>query len=183
MGRFGLCSIGIGACIIIDAIGETIMLAVGTYAYPGSIKSLSWVGGKGRMPVYEAILWGLCWGAVACVRYCKDDKGDNIAERGVESLRATPRQKQGLRLLAKIAVVNLSFLLLYNLPWQWMATHAGNWPKEVRDATYLNGQFCGKDTDYMCAGPRVPMPVGGDSGHVRPDGTFVAPKGLPIDSE
>lgn len=179
IGKFGVGVAAFAFCMVLDAVGETIMLAVGTYAYPGSIPAFSWSGGKGTMPVYEALTWGSVMGAVACIRYFKDDRGNTIVERGIDKLQMTEGKKQGLRLLAMIATTNLAFLLLYNVPWQWFDTHAGNWPAEVVNSSYLNGRFCGVDTDRMCPGPHVPMPVGNESAYVTPEGTLKAPYGFP----
>lgn len=180
LGTAGLIMIAFGAMFIADVVLEIIWLRFGLYHYGGAIKSVTLFHGHYyQYPIYEGVLWGGCWAALACLRYFRNDKGETIAERGIDEVRAAPKQKQGVRLLAVIGCVSTLFLI-YNIPIQWFATHADNFPQEILDRSYLTNTMCGLGTDQACPGPRVPMPVGPDSAHATPEGDFEAPAGLPV---
>ena len=95
-------------------------------------------------------------------------------------MRATPVQRQLLRFLAVYGACSTIFLAVYSLPMAFFGAHADNFPDGVLRRSYLTSGTCGLGTDYACPGPRVPMPSGPDSAHATPDGTWEAPKGLPV---
>ena len=180
VGPSGLVAAAIGFAALASVIGEPIMMASGTYQYPGAIRSVSvFAGTRYQYPVYETVLFGLWIGTMICARYFKNDKGQTLMERGIETVKGTSRRKQLLKLASTIGLVNAVMLLTFNVPLNYWGLHSDNWPSEVVNTTYLNSTICGLGTDQACPGPRIPMPVGPDSGHATPEGRFIAPKGLP----
>jgi Acyl-CoA dehydrogenase, N-terminal domain len=89
-------------------------------------------------------------------------------------------KKQGLRFLALVGIMNSIMFIFFSIPHQWFSTHADYFPHDVVDKSWFTNQMCGIGTDYACPGPRVPIPVGPDSGHATPSGGFDAPAGLPV---
>jgi hypothetical protein len=180
IGTTGLVCVALGAMGTADVVCETIWARTGTFSYVAAIPQVTlFAGHYYQYPVTQALIWGFPWGLIACLRYFKNDRGETLPERGLNKLRVTGRRRTVVRLLAVIGMLNAVFFVTANIPDQWFGTHAGAIPQDVLGRSYLlNGQ-CGPGTDQACPGPRVPMPVGPLSAHVRPDGTFTAPAGLP----
>lgn len=181
-GTLGMIGICVAGFMVVDFVAESFWMRLGTYTYAGTIPWLTMFRGHYyQFPTYEILLGGITWGAWACLRYFRNDKGQTVVERGIEEIRGTQRQKTFVRFLALLAGVNLSMLLLYNLPHQWFAMHAGPWPKDITSRSYLTDGFCGPDTTWACNSPTVPIPRV-DAPHLSPQGTLVAPdtKNTPI---
>jgi hypothetical protein len=163
---------------LMDFIMESIWLTTGAYTYGGAVRGLSlWAGHYYQFPVYEIVLFGAAWTAFACVRFFKNDRGETIAERGAAELRV--KRMAPVRFLALIGIFNLIFLA-YNVTVAVAGMYADNYPKDILNRPYLTDNVCGAYTNQACPGPQIPVPVGAKSGHVTPQGTFVAPNGLPI---
>jgi hypothetical protein len=170
LGTAGLVGLCFAFFVVADLFIEVAWMRLGWFAYPGSISWLTiFHGHYYQFPIYEPILFGACWTAFACLRYFRDDKGRTLAERGIDELRATPRQKSGLRLLALVGALNAILLVGYEVPIQWFALHADEWPQDIVKRSYLTDGLCGPGTDYACSGPGVPVPRP-DSAHLGPDG-------------
>lgn len=181
MGVLGLVGVAMATMAVADLIAEVVWARTGTYSYVAAIPEISLFSGNYyQFPVTQMIIWGFPWAFIACMRYFRNDKGETLAERGASELRLSTRKKTGVRLLATIGLLNTIFFCFSNIPNQFFGLHAGDVPRSViQDHSYfLNGQ-CGPGTDYACPGPRVPMPVGDDSAHLRPDGSLSAPDGVP----
>jgi Spirocyclase AveC-like len=181
LGNFGLVLIAIGFMIFWDTVIELFWIRTGMYHMGGGIRWLTLFHGHWyQMPVNENLLWGVTWGLIAALRYFKNDRGETLAERGLHHLDTSPRTKQGLRFLALVGIMNTIMFVFFNVPHQWFSTHADYFPDDVVDKSWFTNQMCGIGTDYACPGPRVPIPVGPDSGHATPSGDFDAPAGLPV---
>lgn len=180
LGTLGLVGVALGTMAIADVVCEIIWARTGTFSYVAAIPEVTlFAGHYYQYPVTQAIIWGFPWGLIACLRYFRNDRGETLAERGTNQLNVSPGKKTAIRLLAVIGLLNTVFFLTSNIPNQFFGTHAGAVPQDVLSRSYLlNGQ-CGPGTDQACPGPRVPMPVGPQSGHATPEGTFTAPSGLP----
>jgi hypothetical protein len=151
------------------------MIRLGLYAYPGAIPG--WTVNQGKyyqFPIYQVVLTSGLFTAWASIRYFRNDKGQTIAERGIERVQAGPRAHTGLRLLALIGVCNAVFAVVYIVPSQFFALHAGAWPKDIVDRSYLTDGLCGPGTTYACPGSDVPIPRPRSS-HLGPDGNLVPP--------
>lgn len=171
-GLIGVCSVFF---IIFDGLFEPLLMIIGGFwAYPGAVDWLTVFRGEYyQFPIYEPFLFGgVLWTGWTCVRYFKNDKGQTIAERGIDEVRASPRQKTVLRFLALVGITNSLYFAGYNFPIQIFAAHGGPWPEEIQNRSYLRDGFCGEGTTYKCWGPSVPIPRP-DSSHVSPDGKLI----------
>ena len=173
LGKVGVVLVAFGAALVFDIVAETIWLRTGMYSYPGAIRSLSLFPGKYyQLPLYESVLYVATWTAWACLRHFRDDKGETMAERGIDDVRGTPRQKTSLRLLAIVGACNVIYLVGFALPWGWFALHADPWPDDVLKRSYLTNGMCGPGTRYACPGPGRPNNRP-ESWHLDPEGGLV----------
>ena len=103
----------------------------GIYAYPGGIRELTLFAGETyQMPLTESFFFGgLGLGAIACLSYFRDDKGQTVVERGLDRVKAGVKQKQAIKFCAIFGAMHLAFLVLYMAPNQWLATHSDPFPK------------------------------------------------------
>ncbi|HEX9683543.1 MAG TPA: spirocyclase AveC family protein [Acidimicrobiales bacterium] len=183
LGAFGTIMAGWAFAMIVDFVLEIAWMRSMTYSYAGSIDWLTiFHGHYYQFPVYEIVFGSAVVVAWASLRYFKNDKGQSIAERGLERLQATPRKQTGLRFLAIVGAVNVALLVCFTVPIQWFATHADDYPDDIINRSYLTNMMCGPGTDYACAGTRVPIPGGPDSAHLTPEGELNAPAGVPDQS-
>ena len=153
---------------------DILFVRMGAYIYAGTIPSLTLFSGHYyQYPIYEILCFGMLavgWGVIFSFR---DDRGYSFVERGVDRVRATPRQRTVLRFLALSGFLNAVFLVVYNLPMiAFSLAPSFTWSPDLQDRSYLRDQLCGPGTTYACASPHVPIPeVGSD--HVAPDGRLV----------
>jgi hypothetical protein len=180
LGTLGLIGVALGFMIVADFVAEMIWVRTGSYTYPGSYPGLTFFSGHYyQFPIYESLFWGATWAAFTVARYFKNDKGQTLAERGIDEVRGTNVQKTGLRLLAIIGILNCCFFFVYNVPTQWLGSHSPAWPADIIDRSYLSSKLCGQGTNIACPGPRVPIDGGNDSAHLTPQGTWYVPQGVP----
>jgi hypothetical protein len=176
LGKFGLTMVAVSFAMVLDIVLEAfLLLPLGVISYPGTI---SWMainhGHYYQYPVYEALLTGPLFGACACLRYFRNDKGESFPERASQAIKVSGRAKTGVRFLALVGAVNVIYILAFNLPIQFFAMQSSPWPRDVTKRSYLMDGLCGEGTNYACPGPRIPIPRP-DSLHVNPDGSLVAP--------
>jgi hypothetical protein len=167
----------IGICwgffVAFDLILEPLAMRLGFFTYAGSVRALTINAGHYyQYPIYNGLLWGGFWAAVASLRYFRDDRGHSVAERGVDELSLRPRTRTGLRFLALVGFCNTVCWAAYIIPMQAFALNADPWPKDISNRSYLTNELCGEGTDYACPGPAVPIPRP-KSSHVAPDGSLV----------
>lgn len=167
--------------VVLDVVMEgCILVPMGTYVYPGAIRSVSaFPGTYFQFPAYQALLWGLAQTGFAVLRYYTDDKGRTFAERGLERVKGGFAKQQLTRFLAVFAVVSLIFFFGYNLPTQWFGTHADAWPEDVQKRSYFTSGICGEGTDRLCPNPLLPI-ESRDSAHIDPSGKLVMPEGTEL---
>ena len=180
LGPLGLISFAMGVFICFDFVMEIAYIRLGFYAYPGSLKGWTVFYGKPYgFPIYESILFGSLWGVLASIRYFKNDKGETIAERGIDEVRfGSSKLKTLVRFLALVGIINLVDAFGYNLPMQLFSLHSGAWPKSVVEKSYFTNAICGPDTNTLCVGgPGIPIVTRG-SAHFTQDGQVVYPKGV-----
>ena len=174
MGKPGLIASAYACIVVFDVVVELAMTRVGAFTYPGAIKGLTFFHGHYyQFPVYEAVLWGGGWTALACLRYFRDDKGRTVVERTIDEVKATPRQKAALRFLALVGVTQIIFLS-YNVSFAWFGLHGDSWPEDIQQRSYFTNGLVGPGTDYAPPGPGTPTPRRSSS-HVAPDGRVVVP--------
>ena len=168
LGRPGLIGIAFATGFIID-FGELGGIALGAWHYPGAIRSMSlFPNTRFQFPLYEPLTAGLFFGAASCLRFFRDDRGLTLVERGVDRIRATPRQKTTLRLLACVGMLNVVVLVGYNIPSQYFALKADPWPQDIVKRSYLSNGVCGPGTLYACERPRQPKLATPSTGSERP---------------
>jgi hypothetical protein len=166
---------------VFDVIFEgVIFMPLGVWEYPGGHLNI-FAGTYHQFPLTEVFTAGSLFAAVALLRYFKNDRGETLADRGVESLKVSDRRKSVLRALAMIGAVQTIMFVLYNVPNTWTATRSGDWPADLQERSYLTNGICGEGTDQACPGPAVPQfrnnnhdPNGG-SAHLDPNGNLVVP--------
>ena len=70
-----------------------VMLPIGFYTYPGSIRAVSFNAGTYyQWPIYEGLMWGGVQAALCCLRFFTDDRGRTIVERGLDQVRGGTRE-------------------------------------------------------------------------------------------
>jgi hypothetical protein len=181
-----LSAVKLGAICVIamfafDIVLEGVMfMPLGIWEYPGGHFNI-FPNTYHKFPLTEMITAGSAFAAVAILRFFKNDRGETLADRGVESLKVSDRRKSALRALAMIGFVNMLFFVLYNVLNTWTATRMADWPADLQQRSYLTNGLCGEGTDQMCPGPANPQfrndnrdPNGG-SAHLDPNGNLVVP--------
>jgi hypothetical protein len=173
LGTFGL----VMTCLVFfwvwDAAIETVFMRAGFYVLGGSISWLTLFHGHYyQFPIYEPIMEGSWWAAFACIRYFRNDKGQTLAERGIDKVRIGAKPKTVIRFLALAGICNVGFLV-YNAPASLAGLYASPWPKDITSRSYfMDNNICGTGSTYACSGPAIPIPRR-TSAHVSPEGTLV----------
>jgi len=153
MGRVGLAVSCLIVMWVFDVVFEgLIFMPLGIWEYPGGYLNL-FAGTYHQFQLNEMVTCGTLFTVVACVRFFRNDRGETIAERGLDKIKASPRGKDLLRVLAMVGVLNLAMFTCYNLPNSWMSTHVAPWPKDLMSRSYLNDGICGVDSMNACYGP------------------------------
>ncbi|MGQ0624015.1 MAG: spirocyclase AveC family protein [Sporichthyaceae bacterium] len=128
-----------------------VLMPIGFYTYAGADPGWSVNANQfTQYPIYEAILWGALWAAWASLRFFRNDRGETLAERGIEDLDATPRQQTGIRFLAVFGAISVMFLCIYNIPAQMFAARAHPFPTDVQERSYFLNGLCGTGTHHEC---------------------------------
>ena len=157
-----------------------VLLPIGFYTYPGSIREVSFNAGTYyQWPIYEGLMWGGVQAALCCLRYFTDDRGRTVVERGLDRVRGGFAEQQLIRFLAIFAAVSACFFFFYNVPAQWIGMHSDPWPEDHMKRSYFTGGICGDGTDVPCPDPALPMPTK-RSGFINTDGELVLPEGVEL---
>jgi len=165
LGVPGTLAVIVAGLFVLDTIIEIALLRTGIYAYPGAIRAITLFAGETyQMPLSESFFFGgLGLGAVAALSHFRDDKGRTIVERGIDHLQVSARRRQLVRFCAVFGAVHVAFFVLYMVPNQWLATHAGPFPEGYK--SYMVNGMCASGADgKTCPGPGVPI--------ARPRATF-----------
>jgi hypothetical protein len=176
MGRLGLMGVAFTFFAIFDFILEPlVVLRLGWWSYPGSIKGLTvFYGEYYQFPLYGMVLMSATWTAWASLRFFKNDKGQIAVEKGVDDLKVSTTKKNVIRFLAISGCLNVMWLI-YMVPIQPFAINADAWPKVYETRSYLTNGLCGPNTTYACPGKDTPIPRLG-SPHLDPRGQLVVPQ-------
>ena len=155
-GTIGLIILGL---TVIDSLIEMTLIRTGVYAYPGGIRAVTlFAGHTYQFPLTEGFLFGgLGLGAIAVLKYFRDDRGQTLAERGIERLKVGAFSKQWIKFLAIFGFCHGLFLLLYMVPNQWLATHSDSFPKGY-PSYMINGMCVSGEHGDQCPGPGIAMP-------------------------
>lgn len=159
--------IAFASIVILDALLEIPATRIGLFAYPGAPASVTlWAGKYYQFPIYENIFMNFNYLSIGLLRYYRDDKGHSLAERGISSLKIPTRSKTFIRFLALVGYCNMSFFIVYYLPFNWMAMQADTFPPYP---SYMRYEICGKGTPYACPSREVPVPSRQTVAPVGPD--------------
>jgi hypothetical protein len=173
LGTVGLLGVCFAGLALFDIITEVSMIRLGSFSYPGAIRWLSlFPGHYYQVPIYEFVLWPLAWTAFASARYFRNDKGQTLAERGLDQIHTSPRKKTVLRFLALTGIIQGSMLVFYCIPYAFVNLHNGAWPADFNHRSYLRSELCGAGTTYACPGSKIPV-NSQSSWHISPQGTLV----------
>jgi hypothetical protein len=176
-----LAAICVVAMLAFDVVLEGLMfMPLGVWEYPGGHFSI-FPHTYHKFPLTEMLTGGSAFASIPILCFFRNDRGETLADRGVESLKVSDRRKSLLRALAMIGFLNVLFFVLYNVANTWTATRMADWPIDLQKRSYLTNGLCGEGTDQMCPGPAVPQfrnnnqdPNGG-SAHLDPNGNLVVP--------
>jgi Spirocyclase AveC-like len=172
LGWIGLWGVAFMSVALLD-FGELIFTTFGVWSYGGVDPRFTlFAGHYYQFPLYEPLIWGLGWSGMACLRYFVDDRRMALTDRGLDRVPVKGRTRVALRFLAIAGALNLSFLVLCNIPWQYMVTHQHSWPKDVTSRSYFMQGRCGSHTAYVCPGGGAPIFLDGGQ-HYGPDGHVV----------
>lgn len=159
MGQLSALGLIIAGCAVVDTLIEIFLIRTEVYAYPGAMRSFALFAGETyQFPLNEGILFGgFGVGSMAALLYFRDDKGNTLAERGVESLRVGATAKGWLRGLAVFGFCHSVFFLLYFVPMQFFSLHSGPYPQGY-PSYMLNGMCVYGVNHDQCPGPGVMLP-------------------------
>lgn len=156
-----------------------IWMPLGTWTYAGGQWSL-FPSTYHKFPLNDMVTVAAVLTSVSCIRFFRNDRGQTIAERGIERVGGSSRKRLAVRVFAMIAVVQAA-MLFYTVPNAWFGMHSTTWPADLQKRSYLTGGLCGDGTDRACPGPGVPLlrndnaHPGRGSAHVDPAGRLVIP--------
>lgn len=140
----------------IDLGGEIFLIRTNVFAYPGTVKGFTlWSGSRYQFPLHEPLCVAVWCTGMTLLRYYRNDRGQSIAERGVEKLRLPAKARTGLSLLAVIGYMHALFVVGYFFPYNAMAVQADTWPAMP---SYMRAGMCGDGTDTACPSEYVPIP-------------------------
>lgn len=173
----------VGSVVVIGVVTmalELLALRLGLWSYQGAQPGWTFFhGAYYQFPIYEALLFGILGTVWACIRYFRNDKGQTIAERGIDTVSGPPWRKNVLRVLAMGGLLNVVFLAFWQLPMAHIATQQAAWPNQIVDRPWLTNRVCGPHTGYACPGPDIPLSRPG-SIHIGPDGQTIVPPGAAL---
>lgn len=185
LGKIGAVGTLLLFIFVFDLVTELFWVRLGLYTY-ANIPPWPWLtlfyGKWYQLPIVEIFIASFWYLTPVFIRYTRDDRGYSWAERGVDKLNASSRQKSGLRLLSIIGLLNVGIFLLYNLPMIFISQTWNNWNPDHYQRSYLVNGMCGPGTDTACYDEKIPIPVG-NSARATPDGKFIAPEGLPVQTD
>jgi Spirocyclase AveC-like len=144
---------------VTDSLIEGVVLRTGAYAYPGGIRAITLFAGRTyQIPMSETVLFGgIALGAIACLSHFRNDRGQTLVERGIDTLTLSFKGKQAVKFFAIYGAIHLAFVVLYMIPQQWFATHSDPFPSGY--PSYMVNDMCAAGADgKTCPGPGVPMP-------------------------
>lgn len=153
---------------LFDIAAENLFVRTGAMAYPATIHALSINAGEPyQWPLYEALLIGSTLTGFACFHYFRDDKGQCLAEKGLDRLSLPKPAKKLLSFLAISGLVQIWFILVFFVPYNALVIQADTAPGYP---SYMRNGICGEGTQYACPSRQwVPIPRVGTQLYVRPD--------------
>lgn len=158
-------------CFVVEAF---LLMPLGFYHLGGApgpaVNGSQYYG----LPLMEVVHFALFFSVPAVIRFFVNDNGETFAERGANSTPGPAWKVAGMRMLAVTGAVHLGFLAVYHLPVMLYAMNSTEYPDEVKERSYLTGNYCGEELDIACPGPNTPTLRPG-AGHWNWQGNFVPP--------
>lgn len=106
------------ANMLLEALSENVYLRIGAIANISPYEPLTlWDGTPYAWPLYNPILFALVWTTLTALRWYRDRDGLTLVERGLPAIGTKRQPATFLRLLAIFAFLEVTYLLLYFLPW------------------------------------------------------------------
>ena len=153
----GMVAASFFALLAADMAFEIPALRLGLFSYPGGLRWATLFDGHYyQYPIHIGVQSALWWTILACLRTFRNDRGETVAERGISDLPLPGRKKAVLRYLALVGFASVA-AQSYHLPAALIGLHAGPWPADVQNRSYLTNGLCGPGTDIPCPGPGVPI--------------------------
>ncbi len=154
--------------VVFDILLEGLLfMPLGFYAYAGGIGPSMFPEAYHKFPLHIALSGGVLFSAIAALRYFKNDRGETLVERGVNSLRLSTPRKAVLRFLALAGACQLIFFLTAALPHAALVgPNSSDWPEDLQSRSYFLDGLCGEGTGRSCppdqgrANPIVPFEDG-----------------------
>ncbi len=108
---------------LLCAVAESIFLRTDAMANIRPAEALSvWPGRHNQWPLYDPVLFGIVWTAMAWLRWSRDGGGLSAVERGAGQLAVGPRTRTAVRFLAISAFTQVTYIALYFVPWNLFAS-------------------------------------------------------------
>ena len=153
--RLGLVGICFAVMVPFDVLFEGIIfMPLGSWEYPGGHLGI-FPSTFHKYPLNEALTTGAIFTMFASIKYFANDRGQSLAERGSEHLRAGPGRRTVIRGLAVTGLVTLAMTLGYTIPNTWVGAHSTEWNEDTQTRSYLT-YTCGEGPGIACPGPDVP---------------------------
>lgn len=163
-----------------DAVFEMSEIALGYYHY-GGLSMAVLPDTRFRFPIWEPFLVAFLYLVWTLPAYFKNDKGETFAEHGLSRVQGSPAKKQWMRLFAFIGIINIGYIVGYNVPIILISmVHHTEWPESVQNKSYFTNGMCGEGTTYACGGDNIGSARRGNSMHVGPNGELVIPPGTKV---
>ena len=154
--RTGLVAICFGVMVPFDVVFEGIVfMPLGSWEYPGGHIKIFADTFHGY-PLNEALTTGVIFTMFACIKYFTDDRGQSLAERGVERLGGGPVRVTVVRMLAVTGLVTLAMTVGYTIPNTWFGAHSAEWNSDTQTRSYLT-YTCGEGPGIACPSPDIPL--------------------------
>jgi hypothetical protein len=183
--KFRLVLVALAVGMYLDLCIEMLWIYGGLYHYSGFPGPKFFAGHYYAFPLMENLAWGSACAAFAALRFFRNDKGQTIAERGVEDVKFGHKGKVGLRMLALFGALSTIYLG-YNLSVNLVAgLHPQAWPEDTLKRSYFTQTQCGAATQIPCPDPNLPIFTRGgftilpDGSVANPAGTARLPKAVP----
>jgi hypothetical protein len=138
--RLIFCTFMVG--FVFDFVTELPWMHLGFYNFWSTWPALTVsYGHYYQFPIYEAVGMSIWWTSFACLRFYRNDRGETYVERGVNELRIPAPAKTLARFLALLASGSTLYLVLYNVPIQFVSLLTKPaWINDAQQRSYfMNG--------------------------------------------